>query len=221
MGCHQGIDFAVAGSRRSPGRSPTAILQPSPAQYDDATLAAAFRDLHGPRLHGFAILVTLGDQQLAERVAGFSLAAGARQAAALRHPERAAAWLRARTLRALHEPRAPGRSTPVEARRAALATLGVDESVYHGLAALGIDARAALVASAIERFDPIDVETILAAAPAATRHAVAEARSRYMRFAVKGSGEEAGPAPDEPIGELAARVQEVSARAFSTGDEPR
>jgi hypothetical protein len=184
-------------------------------------LAAAFRDLHGPRLHGFAILVTLGDQPLAERAAGFALAAGARQAAALRHPERAAAWLRARTLRWLHQPRSPGRSTPVEARRTALAPLGVDESVYRGLAELRINARAALVASAIERFDPIDVETILAAAPAATRHAVAQARSRYMRFAATGSGEESGPAPDEPIGELAARVQEVSARAFSTGDEPR
>lgn len=110
---------------------------------------------------------------------------------------------------------------PIEARRAALAALGVDESVYRGLAELGLDARAAIVASAIERFDPIDVETILDAAPAATRHAVAEARSRYMRFAAAGAGEETGAAPDEPMGELAARVQEVSARAFSTGDDPR
>jgi len=106
-------------------------------------------------------------------------------------------------------------------RRAALAALGVDESVYRGLAALGIDARAALVASAIERFDPIDVETILDAAPAATRHTVADARSRYVRFAANGSGEEADPSPDAPMGELAARVQDVAARAFSTGDEPR
>jgi hypothetical protein len=42
-----------------------------------------------------------------------------------------------------------------------------------------------------------------------------------MRFAADGSDEEAGAAPDEPMGELAARVQDVSARAFSTGDDPR
>jgi len=42
-----------------------------------------------------------------------------------------------------------------------------------------------------------------------------------MRFAAKGTGEESGTAPDEPTGELAARVHDVAARAFSTGDEPR
>ena len=93
--------------------------------------------------------------------------------------------------------------------------------MHRGLAALSIDARAALVASVVERFDPIDVETILDAAPAATRHAVAEARSRYMRFAATGSGEEPGAVPDEPRGEIAARVQEVSARAFSSVEDPR
>ena len=103
----------------------------------------------------------------------------------------------------------------------ALATLGVDESVYRGLAKLSIDARAALVASAIERLDPIDVETILDSAPAATRHTVAEARSRYLRFAASGSADEIDPAPDQPLGELASRVHNVATRAFSTGDGPR
>ncbi|MEO8639236.1 MAG: hypothetical protein ABI458_04885 [Chloroflexota bacterium] len=203
-----------------PGRSPTATFQPAPAQ-DDALLAAAFRDLHGPRLHGFAILVTLGDQPSAERAAGFALAAGAEQAAALRHPERAAAWLRARTLRALHGRRWLRGSTPVEAGRAALAPLGVDEAVYRGLAALSVDARAALVASAIERFDPIDVETILDAAPAATRHTVAKARDRYLRFAADGATDDADAALDQPPGELASRVQGVATRAFSMGESPR
>jgi hypothetical protein len=214
--------LAVAGTCRSPGRSPTAILQPSAAQYDDAQLAAAFRDLHGSRLHGFALLVTLGDRQLAERVAGFSLAAGASQAAALRHPERAAAWLRARTLRALHGQRPFRRSPTAEARRAALAPLGVDEAVYRGLAALSLDARAALVASAVEQFDPIDVETIIDAAPAATRHALAQARSRYLRSAAEGgSDDEPDTAPDEPAGELGIRVRGVATRAFSARDSRR
>jgi hypothetical protein len=184
-------------------------------------LAAAFRDLHGSRLHGFAILVTLGDARSAERAAAFALAAGADQAAALRHPERAAAWLRARTLRSLHLERSHERSTPVDSRRAALAALGVDETAYRGLAALSADARAALVASAIERFDPIDVETILDAAPAATRHAVAEARKRYLRFATGDLADEADAPAGQPTGELATRVRNVASRAFSTGGTPR
>lgn len=205
----------------TPGRSTTATFQPAPAQ-DDALLAAAFRDMHGPRLHGFAILVTLGDRQAAEQAAGFALGAGAEQAAALRHPERAAAWLRERVLRGLHQRRSLGRSAPpVEARRAALAALGVDDAVYLGLASLSGDARAALVASDIERFEPIDVETILDVAPAAARHAVSEARNRYLRFATRGSVEETDAARDQPEGELAVRVQGVATRAFSTGDASR
>ena len=155
-------------------------------------------------------------------MAGFSLAAGARQAAALRHPERAAAWLRARALRSLHG-RPPFRQTlTAEARRAALAPLGVDEMVYRGLAGLSLDARAALVASTVERFDPIDVETIIDAAPAATRHALAEARRRYLRSA---AGDDADAELEEPAneqtGELATRVRNVAMRAFSTSDQPR
>jgi hypothetical protein len=199
-------------------RSPTAILQPAPAQYDDATLAAAFRDLHGPRLHGFALLVGLGDSRAAERAAGFALAAGAAQAAALRHPERAAAWLRARTLRGIGQGRP---SAPIESRLAALAPLGVSETVYRGLAGLSIEARAAIVASAIERFDPIDVETILDAAPAAARHAVAEARRRYLRHTARTAPDETDSPPDEPMGELATHVQDVATRAISSGGPAR
>jgi hypothetical protein len=165
--------------------------------------------------------VTLGDSRAAERAAGFALAAGAAQAAALRHPERAAAWLRARTLRLLHERRLPRRAVPVDERRAALARLGANEVVYRGLAGLSIDARAALVASAIERFDPIDVETILDAAPAATRQALARARDRYLRLAASQSPGEAEAAPEDSMGDLAGRVREVAARAFSSGEAPR
>lgn len=202
-----------------PGRTLTATHRPAPSHYDDATLAAAFRELHGARLHGFAMLVALGDQRSAERAAGFALASGAGQAAALRHPERAAAWLRARTLRGLHEQRWLSRSVRVEARRAALERLGVDDAVFRGLAGLGMDARAALVASAIERFDPIDVETILRAAPGAARHAVSQARSRYLRFASSRS-DGAEPGPDQPAGEIARRVESVATRAFSA-EAPR
>ena len=201
-----------------PGRTLTATHQPAPSQYGDAMLAAAFRELHGARLHGFAMLVALGDQPSAERAAGFALAAGAEQAAALRHPERAAAWLRARTLRGLRERHWLKRSTPIEARRAALAPLGVSDAVFRGLAGLSMDARAALVASAIERFDPIDVETILDAAPAPTRHAVAQARNRYLRFAAREGASDGDPG--QGAGEIARRVEGVATRAFSA-ETPR
>lgn len=109
----------------------------------------------------------------------------------------------------------------MEERRAALAPLGADEIVYRGLAGLSIDARAALVASAIERFDPIDVETILDAAPAATRHAVARARDQYLRLASRTPAGEPDAAPGEPMGELANRVRDLAARAFSSGEAQR
>jgi hypothetical protein len=177
-------------------------------------LADAFRDLHGPRLHGFAMLITLGDERAAERAARRALAAGVERASALRHPERAAAWLRARTLRDLNRwPR--GRSIPRTSRQEVLASLGVDDDVYQGLTAMKVRARAALVASAVERFASIDIETILGAGPAATRQAVAKARVSYLRVV----GAEPGtlremPAPDEG-GELTRRVQAVVGRAMS------
>ena len=167
------------------------------------------------------MLVTLGDPKSAELVAGFALAAGANQAAALRHPERAAAWLRARALRTLHQRRSIRHKAPIDGRGATLATLGVDEAAFRGLAALGLDARAALVASTIEGFDPIDIETILDASPAAARHAVAEARKRYARYASTAPSAERDEPDDSPSGELATRVRDVAARAFSPGDPHR
>jgi hypothetical protein len=183
-------------------------------QDDDATLARAFRDVHGPRLHGFAMLITLGDEQAAERAAGRALAAGAERAAALRHPERAAAWLRARALHDLNRWPRGGSSIPVASRREALAGLGVHDGVYEALAPMSVRARAALVASAIERFEPIDIETILDASPVATRHAIAKARDRYLRLVRDEPGIPDGSSPG-PDGELAKRVMAVVSRAMS------
>ena len=173
------IHLAVAGPehRHATEESRRPTPQPAARPDDDAVLAAAFRELHGARLHGFAMLVTLGDRQSAERSAGFALAAGAGQVAALRHPERAAAWLRARTLRDAPPAPVARRTDPTRgATREPLPRSGWTRPSISGLAALSLDARAALVASAIERFDPIDVETILDAAPATARRLVAEAR---------------------------------------------
>lgn len=198
----------------------TSTPRPAVAQVDDSRLAEAFRNLHGPRLHGFALLVSLGDPEPAERAAGETLAAGEQQATALRHPERAAAWLRARTLRALHQGLSRGTAIPAAARQATLAPLGVDGVVYEGLAVLSLEGRAALVASAIERFEPIDTETILGTSPAAARRVIAQARSRYLQAVEGRPGARAG-APPQPEGELAKRVREVAARAMTPGWHPK
>jgi DNA-directed RNA polymerase specialized sigma24 family protein len=201
--------------------SPTARLHPAPGDDDSAILAEAFSDLHGPRLHGFALLVALGDTRAAERAAGEALAAGAEQATALRHPERAAAWLRARTVRNLRRGPRVDAANAASARRDALASLGVAEVVRQGMATLNVEARAALVASVIERFEPIDVETILGASPAAARRLIAVARQRYLRLVDGLPADLVGEVSSEQDGPLAARIRDVTARAISTERGPR
>ena len=210
----------VHRARSHHGGESTATLPIAPALDDDALLTEAFRDLHGARLHGFAIIVTLGETRVADRAAGEALAAGAEQAAALRHPERGAAWLRARLLRGLQQGKSRNAPTPLAERRDALASLGVDEAVFQGLAALDVEARAALVASAIERFEPIDIETILGARPANTRRMVAEARDRYLRAIGDLPAAQPDTSPGFPSGELASRVRSVAVRAMSGGEGP-
>jgi hypothetical protein len=177
-------------------------------------LREAFGDLHGPRLHGFAQLVALGDAQRAERAAALALAAGEGHATALRHPERAAAWLRARALKSLRM-RTIGSSVTAATRRANLAPLGVEGPAFDGLAALSILERAALVASAIEGFEAIDVETILDMGPAAARRTAARARAGYQSAAAPVELRASRPAP----GELAQRVQQVAGRALSASPQ--
>lgn len=152
---------------------------PTP-HFDDELLRAAFRDVHGARLHGFALLVTLGERHIAADAAGEALADGARHAHELRHPERAAAWLRAHVFRALRRGRfGPGTGDETERRRA-LATISVDERMYEALARLSTAERAALVVSNVERLDPVDVETVLAAERRDTQRLVRQARQRYL-----------------------------------------
>jgi hypothetical protein len=198
----------------------TLDLQDATPAETAASLREAFRQLHGARLHGFALLVSLGDERRAERAAGEALAAGETRAASLRHPERAAAWIRAQALSALRDAPPPSRSDEA-GRRAALDALGVSPMAYDGLAALKVDERATLVASLIERFEALDIETILGSEPAATRRAISRARQRYLA-AVTGRRSAAGPgdpATGNPNvrGALAERVAAIAQRTFSDG----
>jgi hypothetical protein len=131
---------------------------PVSAETSLEALQRAFRELHTPSLHGFALLLTLGDRRRALTLGADALAAAEAHAAELRHPERAAAWLRSRVVQA-----AGRRESRIDAkaRLDALEPLGVAPSVLAGLAALGMLERAALIGSGIERLDDRDVGTVV------------------------------------------------------------
>ncbi len=153
-----------------------AIDAPSaPASSDDAWERAAFHELHGRSLNGFALLVTLERPAVAARRASESINSGMARLDELRHPERAAAWLRADLLA-----RTPRRAEPMEQPTSDLAALGVDTGVLAGLAALSPRERAALVAADVERLDLRDVATIVGRSGARLDRLLIGARRRYL-----------------------------------------
>jgi hypothetical protein len=180
-------------------------------------LHAAFRDVHATRLHGFALLVALGDRQAAGQAASAALAAGLVRAHELRHPERAAAWLRAEVVRALRRRRLA--LADATTREGVLATLGATPATCRALGALSLLERAALVAEAVERLDPIDVETVVGKRPAAAHRILRAAREGYLRacLAMGGGASEptAGPPRPERQGELAERVRRITSGVLS------
>jgi len=173
-------------------------------------LRAAFRDAHGARLNGFALLLTLGDDALAASLAADALGEGALQADVLRHPERAGAWLRARVLKSaprhISRRKAPG----TERRMAALATIGVDGITYRTLESLTVEERAALVATSLEGFGPLDVEGILGSGSRAARRRISEARVKFFIRHVA-----ADQAPYPRPGSLGSRVTEIADQALT------
>jgi hypothetical protein len=184
-------------------------------------LRAAFRDLHGARLHGFAVLVTLGDRRLAETLAAQALADGARHADTLRHPDRGAAWLRAHVLRAIPRRRGRRAGPTDDERRAALASLGVSGAAYDSLASLDARHRIALVAAWIEALDTRDVEGLLHARPAVLARLLANARHQFLEAYLRA---EPGPAP-LPIdpaasGPLARRIRAIAERTMARAGSP-
>jgi DNA-directed RNA polymerase specialized sigma24 family protein len=171
-------------------------------------LRTAFRELHGPRLHGFALLVTLGDQAVAARLAGDALAAGSARIGELRHPERAAAWLRQRVVRQAGRRRV-GTTRP-DGRRAALEELGVDDAAFASLSALNLRERAALVVTTVERLDRRDVATIIGLDGTRLERLVQRARRHATTVGASVHGER--PASDGP---LVTRIRAIARRTLS------
>lgn len=170
-------------------------------------LQSAFRDLHGSRLHAFALLLTLGDRQRAATLASEAIAAGGDHLPELRHPERAAAWLRA------HVTRAAGsndRPHAVEERLSALGDLHVGPAALAGLSGLNRLERAGLIATAIERLDRRDVAVIVGRDGERLDRLLRGARRRYL------AGATATPdALDGPPGPISERIAETAARTLA------
>ena len=171
---------------------------------------AAFRDLHGARLHGFALLVTLGDRGRAARLAGEAIAAGTVRISELRHPERAAAWLRRRVTRNAGRSGRPSSRRPVGEGRLALEELGADPAVFAGLSALSARERAALVADSIERLDRGDVATIVGVDGVRLDRLIRRARQRYAAIVAIALDDEAAVS-----GRTAVRIRAIAARALA------
>ncbi|HET7685154.1 MAG TPA: sigma factor-like helix-turn-helix DNA-binding protein [Candidatus Limnocylindria bacterium] len=174
---------------------------------DAELLRAAFRDVHGARLHGFALALLLGNRADASRLAAETLAHLAAEAPRLRHPERAAAALRAELLRRARRGAARGTSS-AEGGSAALSRIGIDEATGRALAGLDVAQRAALIATDIERFGDADVAVILGLSVPAARRAAGRARSRYLARYVRPDGDRARP------GSIAERLELVASRAM-------
>jgi DNA-directed RNA polymerase specialized sigma24 family protein len=184
------MQASAADRTATSGRTPTAEVR------------GAFRDVHGTRLHGFALLLTLGDRALAARLADGALSEGSAHAAELSHPERAAAWLRRHVLRALGN--RPRTGPPARDRRAALEQLHVDSIAYDALASLGVRERAALVASTVEGLDLRDVGAIVDLDGARLERLLRRARSRATSAGARTMSEP--PAEDGPLATLIRRI---------------
>ena len=178
----------------------------APAAEPPEALRAAFRDLHGRRLHGYALLLTLGDRTRAARLAADALADGIAHLDDLRHPERAAAWLRSRVVHASR------RMRPSEARISdrlqTLTDVGADAAVLAGMAALRHAERAALIAAHVERLDRRDVATIVGRDGQRLDRLLGRARVRYATGFASAVQAHSTPGP------VTERVHDVAVRAM-------
>lgn len=193
----------------APEETPTASSA-APNDIREANLLrAAFRDLHAARLHGFALLVTLGDRTRAAQAASIAVAAGAQRATELRHPERAAAWLRRQVLKELRHIPPSRHLTPTE-RHLALVEIGGAQPAIAALEELTPERRAALVAGVVERFSVADVATILDTDLVGAQRALEGARRQYLAAAGLWTVEQ--PSAVVAGGALADRINQLAAR---------
>lgn len=181
--------------------------QPSVVPASPDVVLNAFRELHGPRLHGFALLLTLGDRRRAALLAGDAIAQARPRLSELRHPERAAAWLRERVVRMAAS---DDRDVTTADRLTALADLGITPPALAGLSGLSRIERAGLIATSIERLDARDVAIIVGRDGDRLDALLRRARQRYLRGASAAPDDLAGP-----LGPIGRRIAASAARTMA------
>jgi hypothetical protein len=149
----------------------------------------------------------MGERRWAAQAATRALAEGQQRLAELRHPERAAAWLRGSVVKQLRRPGLPASLSSAERFRA-LSELGIGHATRIGLDALSVVERAALIASDVERFTPVDVEQIVGRRRGPADRLLQSARRQFLEAVAN----EVPDAIEEP-GPIARQVDWVAARA--------
>ena len=183
-------------------------MRPMVAAEELGPSAPVFRELHGPTLHGFALLLTLGDQAMAEELAANALAAGAARAREHELAGEAPAWLRHSVLRDAKR-RHSDTNYEETIRRAALEALGVDRNAFAALNVLTVLERAAIVASSVEGLAQRDVATVLGLNEERSQRIVRDALRRATRAAI------AHPLESDAGGRMVTRIREIAAQALA------
>ena len=177
---------------------------------DAEQLQVAFWDAPAARLHGFALLLTVGDEPRAAAAARAALEAGDEHAAEMQPPEQAAVWLRRQLISELRKTW-PTPYLPPQERRAALGRMGVVEPLISSLEGMSAEGRAALIASTIEGMGMADVATTLDTDLGGAYRAVEGARRDYLTAAAR----MAAGRPAATPGPLAHRIGEIRAGAIA------
>ena len=167
------------------------------------------------RLHGFAVLVALGDDVAAN--AAWQAARAAYPVAQHHREQPADGWQRRRVVEELREGTkqhidrwlgvAP--QLPME-HRARLRGLGASDAAMYGLRALSPFDRGVVIAVAAERLDDAALRTLVGRGQAATRRTVTRAMRRYLRAVQATLGSQPWTRR-QPSGELAERVAQAAA----------
>lgn len=162
-------------------------LTDGPTETSGSAEMDALRDVHERRLHGFALLVTLGNRTVAADLTRAALRDAEEKLDELGHPERAAVWLRRHVLR--HAPkrtesggRGPfRRSRPAPHEPGGITEIGADDVLVEALARLDLQARAALILQDVERLREVDVADALGTDLRALERLLRDARTKYSQ----------------------------------------
>ena len=181
-----------------------------PVEAEDAEqLQAASWDAHAARLHGFALLLTVGDEPRAAAAAIAALEAGAERAES-QNSDQAAAWLRREVIGELRRTWPTPQLQPEE-RHAALHRMGVADPLISSLEGMSAERRAALVVSTVEGMAMADVANTLDTDLGDAYRVVEAARLDYLTTALQVTA----PGRAETPGPLARRISEIQARAIA------